>query len=108
MTIGVGQYKWQVSFSTPTSPKRQFQLSPSLATEYIETWLNFPTVSVSASTVRAALQLSAKFQINYWDAAIIAAARELDCHTVYSEDLSDGQDYDGVVVVNPFSLSFER
>jgi predicted nucleic acid-binding protein len=95
-------------YSTATSPKRQFQLSHSLATEYIETWLNFPTASVSSPTVRAALLLSAKFQINYWDAAIIAAARELDCHTVYSEDLSDGQDYDGVVVVNPFLLSFER
>ena len=36
------------------------------------------------------------------DAAIIAAARELGCQTVYSEDLNDGQTYDGVTVVNPF------
>ena len=66
--------------------------------------LNSPwtTASVSSQTVRDALQLSAKFQINYWDAAIIAAARELGCHTVFSEDLSHGQDYDGVVVMNPF------
>jgi predicted nucleic acid-binding protein len=93
-------------YNTATSPKRQFRLSRSLATEYVDTWLNFPTASVNASTVRDALQLSAKFQINYWDAAIIAAARELGCHTVYSEDLSDGQDYDGVVIVNPFSSAF--
>ena|SRR2546421_7506554 len=94
-------------YNIAISPKRPFRLARSMAREYVETWLNFPTASVSASTVRAALQLSTKFQINYWDAAIIAAAHELGCYTVYSEDLSDGQDYDGVVVLNPFSPSFE-
>ena len=36
------------------------------------------------------------------DAVILAAAKRLGCHTVYSEDLNHGQDYDGVRVVNPF------
>jgi predicted nucleic acid-binding protein len=36
------------------------------------------------------------------NAAILAAAHELGAHTVYSEDLSHGQDYDGVKVINPF------
>jgi predicted nucleic acid-binding protein len=86
-----------------TSPKRQFRLSHSLAQQYVETWLGFPTASISISIVRDALELSAKFQISYWDAAIVAAARELACQTVYSEDLSDRQSYDGVIVINPFS-----
>ena len=34
--------------------------------------------------------------------AIIAAALELGCETVYSEDLNHGQLYAGVRVVNPF------
>ena len=34
--------------------------------------------------------------------AIIAAVLELGCHTIYSEDLNDGQDYGGVTAVNPF------
>ncbi len=38
----------------------------------------------------------------YWDAAILAAGAQLGCPVVYSEDLSDGQDYDGVRVENPF------
>lgn len=94
-------------YNTATSLKRQFRLSPSLAKQYAETWLNFPTAPVAASTVRDALQLAAKFRISYWDTSIIAAARELGCRTVYSEDLSHGQDYDGVVVVNPFFPSSE-
>jgi predicted nucleic acid-binding protein len=42
------------------------------------------------------------FQLSYWDAAILEAARSLGCAVVLSEDLSDGQDYDGVRVENPF------
>jgi predicted nucleic acid-binding protein len=34
--------------------------------------------------------------------AILAAAKALGCQTLYSEDLSHGQEYDGVRVVNPF------
>ncbi len=36
------------------------------------------------------------------NAAIIEAARVLGCDVVLSEDLSSGQDYDGVLVTNPF------
>ena len=43
-----------------------------------------------------------KFRISYWDAAIIEASRALGCDQLLSEDLSDGQNYDGVVVTNPF------
>ena len=32
----------------------------------------------------------------------IAAARELGCHTLYTEDLNHGQNYEGVRVINPF------
>jgi predicted nucleic acid-binding protein len=45
-----------------------------------------------------------RWQISYWDAQIITAARFLGCATVFSEDLNDGQSYDGVRVTNPFSV----
>jgi predicted nucleic acid-binding protein len=43
--------------------------------------------------------------LSYWDAAILAAAKQMGCRAVYSEDLNAGQDYDGVTVVNPFAAS---
>jgi predicted nucleic acid-binding protein len=43
-----------------------------------------------------------RFRLSYWDAAIIEAARALGCTDVLSEALSDGQDYGGVRVANPF------
>ncbi len=85
-----------------TSPKRQFQLPHASAMEYVKTWLNFPTASLHPATILTALQLKERFQVSYWDAAIIAAARELGCRRIYSEDFSHGQDYAGIVVTNPF------
>jgi predicted nucleic acid-binding protein len=41
--------------------------------------------------------------LNHWDAAILEAARALGCEVVLSEDLSDGQDYAGVRIENPFN-----
>ncbi len=50
----------------------------------------------------AAMAARDRFGLSYWDAAIIEAARALGCDRVLSEDLGDGQDYDGVLVTNPF------
>jgi predicted nucleic acid-binding protein len=44
---------------------------------------------------------SRRFQLSYWDAAIIEASRAMGCAQVLSEDLSDGEDY-GVRVTDPF------
>jgi predicted nucleic acid-binding protein len=61
-----------------------------------------PIAPLSVEIFDGAISLSARFQISYWDAAILSTAKSLGARTVYSEDLSHGQDYDGIVVVNPF------
>ncbi len=62
----------------------------------------FPIVHNTPKLFREARRLQSRFQLSFWDANIVAAAQELKVHTLYSEDLNDGQDYDGVRVVNPF------
>ena len=57
---------------------------------------------ITKELVRAAIATCMRFQIAYWDGAIIEAAKELGCDTILSEDLNDGQDYGGVRVENPF------
>jgi len=53
--------------------------------------------------VRIAIELSERYRISYWDAAILSTAQALGCGTVYSEDLNDGQLYQQVRVANPFN-----
>lgn len=89
-------------FVNATSPKRSFRLSSVDAAALLEAWFAYPTLQLTPELVRAAIDMHQRFQLSYWDAAILAAAKQLGCRTVCSEDLNAGQDYDGVVVVNPF------
>ena len=68
----------------------------------IQSFRRFPVQDITSAIMRAALDACHRFQISYWDAAIIEAARALGCTDVLSEDLSDGQDYGGVRIANPF------
>jgi predicted nucleic acid-binding protein len=64
-----------------------------------------PVVAVDLALMRHALQLKSRYGIAYWDAAVVAGARRLGAPILVSEDLSHGQDYGGVRVVNPFVAS---
>ena len=43
------------------------------------------------------------YQITYWDAQILSAAERAGVRKVLSEDLNPGQEYEGIVVENPFT-----
>jgi len=68
----------------------------------IQSFQRFPAQDITSGVMLAALDTCQRFQLSYWDAAIIEASRALGCTLVLSEDLNDGQDYDGVRVANPF------
>lgn len=89
-------------FVNATSAKRAFRLAAPDAASLVEAWFAFPTLEVTPGLIRAAMAAQQRLQVNYWDAAILAAAKQMGCHTLFSEDLNDGQVYDGVAVVNPF------
>jgi predicted nucleic acid-binding protein len=78
-------------------------LSAAQALEWIEQWAAFPCQPIDRELVQIAVGISERFTISYWDAAILAAAEALGSRIVYSEDLNDGQQYDEVRVINPFS-----
>jgi predicted nucleic acid-binding protein len=78
-------------------------LSAAQALEWIEQFTAFPCQDIDHQLVRIAIERSERYAISYWDAAILVAAEALGTHTVYSEDLNDGQRYGRVRVVNPFA-----
>ena len=80
----------------------KFKLPHDKVVRILESLDSYPVVAASEAVFWAALQIKARYRLSYWDSAIIAAAVELGCHTVYSEDLSHGQSYAGVRVINPF------
>lgn len=82
--------------------KGPHQLSADDAGEWIERLAIQPCIAVDADLVRSGIALSERYQISYWDGAIIAAAHEGDADVLYTEDLNDGQRYGGVTAFNPF------
>jgi predicted nucleic acid-binding protein len=86
-----------------TRESRADRLAPAQAAELVESFCRFPVQPITSAVMSAAIASSQRFQISYWDAAIIEAARAIGCAAVLSEDLNDGQDYSGVRVENPFS-----
>jgi len=85
-----------------THTRRPDALTHDVAARLIEKWQRFRIQDDTVAIFQSALQLKERFQTSYWDAAILAAAKAARCRQLLSEDLNHGQDYDGVVVVNPF------
>ena len=85
-----------------TRATRADALSHGQASLLIESWLRFEVVPVTVEVVVAALSARDRWQISYWDSAILEAARSAGCAVVLSEDMQHDQDFDGVKVVNPF------
>jgi predicted nucleic acid-binding protein len=85
-----------------TRKSRPDPLTHDEALSFIHSWRRFPTFDITLAVMDAALEIKARYQLSYWDSAIVAAAQAGDCSEILSEDMSDGVDYAGVKVVNPF------
>jgi predicted nucleic acid-binding protein len=85
-----------------TRPTRADPLRNEQASALVESFLRFTVQETTCAVVLAAMATRTRFGISYWDAAVLEAARAAGADVVLSEDLADGQDYDGVTVVNPF------
>lgn len=85
-----------------THPRRPDALPHDLAARLIEKWLRFRIQETTVALLQSALTLKDRYQTSYWDAAILAAAKAARCSEILTEDLNHGQEYDGVIAVNPF------
>jgi len=100
--IGFSAQVLQAFYAAATAKKR-LQMTHNEAVAVLRALVAFPVWPISRDLAIEAIDAKQRFGISYWDAAIVTAARQMGCQTVYSEDLNDGQAYDGVTVVNPFS-----
>ena len=61
-----------------------------------------PGVPGEFQDVADAIAIHRQYQTRYWDSLIIASAAHHGCSEILSEDLNDGQTYNGVLVSKPF------
>jgi predicted nucleic acid-binding protein len=77
-----------------------------LPAEEAERWVSLlgdlDCVPIDYRLVSEGIRLSRRYDTSYWDGAIIAAAHAAGASTLVTEDLSHGQRYGDVTVLNPF------
>jgi predicted nucleic acid-binding protein len=101
-----GDYEFSVQVAQEFFVNATGKFKPPLrsadAMEFLRAVSPAAVVALDYALFEEAVQIQERFKISYWDSAIVAAAKRARCDTLYSEDLADGQTYDGIRVVNPF------
>ena len=83
--------------------KAQHELmSAAQANTWIKEWEMHCNVYIDPPLINAAMFIRERFGTQFWDSAHIAAADRLGLKTLYSQDMSHGQKYGSVTVINPF------
>jgi predicted nucleic acid-binding protein len=77
-------------------------LTPDQAREWIRVIALKPCQPMTPDVVLAGVDNARRYQLSYWDGAIIAAAEKIGAKVLYSEDLNHGQTYGSIRVENPF------
>ncbi|MDP2794654.1 MAG: PIN domain-containing protein [Sulfurisoma sp.] len=61
-------------------------------------------VAVTPEITDLSMTIGERYQLSHWDSLIVAAALTSGCDTLYSEDMQDGQVFEGRLTVrNPFT-----
>lgn len=81
---------------------RKFKFPVEAIDEVMTCYVELLASDVTVDVVRRALTIQEEYQLQYYDALIVATASKLGCTEIVSEDLDDSREYCGMAVVNPF------
>ncbi len=81
---------------------RKQQMPAANAQTLIAAYTGWSVVPSDLTLVTAAIEKSTQHQLSIWDAMVIEAALRGGAQTLYTEDLTHGQRFDAITVVNPF------
>ncbi|MBX9701496.1 MAG: PIN domain-containing protein, partial [Acetobacteraceae bacterium] len=70
----------------------------------VQAWMDRATlVETTSDILMDAMQLAVQFRLAFWDSVILAAAAEVRCDVLLTEDMQHGFVWRGVTVRNPFA-----
>ncbi|MER9104781.1 PIN domain-containing protein [Mesorhizobium sp. M0848] len=89
-------------FYVNVTKRAEVTLAPAKAAEWVAAISMKPCQDLDSAVVMRGIANAQRYQISYWNGAIIAAAERLGVKILYTEDLNHGQSYGSVVAMNPF------
>lgn len=100
---GTGVISIQVLQEYANTALNKLGQEPAIVLRQLTLLETFTVVRPDPPMVRRAVELKALFQLSFWDASIIAAAENVGCRHLLSEDLNPGQIFGTIRVINPFA-----
>jgi len=74
---------------------------PAFFREVVEHYMQRNIIENTCGLMQLAMDVHRRYGTSFYDASIIAAAQMSGAKELWTEDLNTGQDYGGVVAVNP-------
>ena len=99
---GTGVVSLQVLQEYFVTVTRNLHIDARIARRKVELLAEFDVAAPEVADILAAIDLHRLHGFSFWDALVLRSAKQAGCSVLFSEDLQDATELDGVLVVNPF------
>jgi len=89
-------------FYVNVTRKIPYPLSRSEARGILECYLSWHVELNGPEATFLASEIEERYSLSFWDALIVAAARNAGAEKILTEDLNHGQKIEGILIENPF------
>ena len=100
---GTGVVSMQVLQEYFVTVTRKLGVDARIARRKVELLAEFDVAAPGVPDILAAIDLHRLHAFSFWDALILRAAQQAGCSVVFSENMQNARELDGLRVVNPFS-----
>ena len=99
---GTGVVSLQVLQEYFVTVTRKLHVDPRIARRKVELLAEFDVAAPGVGDILAAIDLHRLHGFSFWDALVLRAAKQSGCRVIFSEDMQQAREIDGVHIVNPF------
>jgi len=99
---GTGVLSLQVLQEYFVTVTRKLGVDPRVARRKVELLAEFDVAAPGVADILAAIGLHRLHGFSFWDALILRSAQQAGCTVLFSENMQEAREVDGVRVVNPF------
>jgi predicted nucleic acid-binding protein len=81
---------------------RKLRVDSRTARRKVELLAEFDVAIPDVIDILSAIDLHRLHSFSFWDALVLQTAKQTGCNVLYSEDLQEAREVNGIVVINPF------
>ena len=81
---------------------RKLGVDATIARRKVELIAEFDVAAPDVTDILAAIDLHRLHGFSFWDALVLRAAKQAGCSVLFTEDMQNARQIDGVQIVNPF------